>query len=101
MSLFPSSYTRPSRIKLFAFTCSITSAVAGCEISFGARSAMRKVESIVFHVSDPSKYIERIHFGPQLPRPQARELVIGAIAANLFGKMRDVDKVYKKEEPEA
>jgi hypothetical protein len=63
--------------------------------AFLAASPMMKVDSVILRVDDPGKYIQEIHYGPDVTEAGKKELLVGAIAAELAGKIQDFDAHYK------
>jgi hypothetical protein len=62
--------------------------------AFLAGSPRMHLQTIVFQVEDAGSYIESIHFGPTISTKERDELVAGAIAGNLAGRIRNFDALY-------
>lgn len=49
----------------------------------------QKLQSVIFYVHEPSSYIEKIYFGPKMSKEKQHELLAGAIAAGVPGRIRN------------
>lgn len=64
--------------------------------AFLSGSPSAKLQTLIFHVEEPKSYIEKIYFGPRLCDTQKHELVTGAIKANVFHLIENVDEVFRR-----
>jgi hypothetical protein len=62
--------------------------------AFLAGATRMHLQTIVFQVKDAGSYIEKIYFGPAVGVKEGKELVTGAIAGNLAGRIQNRDAVY-------
>ena len=53
-----------------------------------------KIQCITFYVREPKQYIQSIYFGPKMTRKQKRELLVGAMAADVAGCIKDFDEHF-------
>jgi hypothetical protein len=65
--------------------------------AFLASSPMMKLDSVVFYVRDPGRYIQEIHFGPEVTDADKKRLLTGTIAAELAGKIHDFDAHFNED----
>lgn len=63
--------------------------------AFLASVPMMHVDCVVFRVDDPKRYIQEIHFGPDVSKADKHKLCAGAIAANVVNKIQNFDSIYK------
>jgi len=61
------------------------------EYRFALLSSSKRsnIETIIFYVSEPQKYIQKICFGPNMNLSDKEKLITQAIAGDLFGKFPD------------
>jgi hypothetical protein len=58
-------------------------------------SPSEKVQSVIFYVREPKSYINAIYFGPKMTHKQKGELLVGAIKAEVAGRIQDFDRHFK------
>lgn len=52
-------------------------------------SSGEKLQSVIFYVHDPSSYIQKIYFGPKMTKDKQHEILAGAIAAGVPGRIQN------------
>jgi hypothetical protein len=62
--------------------------------AFLSDSSRMHLQTVIFQINDARSYIEKIYFGPAMSDERKHELVAGAIAGELVGKIQNFDKIY-------
>jgi hypothetical protein len=66
--------------------------------AFLTGSPAAKIQFVTFYVEHPQNYIDSIHFGPETTRAQKGELLAGAIAAEVAGRIFDFHRHFASAE---
>lgn len=61
-----------------------------------AGSPRNHLQTVIFEVDDPRRYVDKIYFGPQQSEQQKRMLAAGAIEANLIDRVQHFEKLYNR-----